>query len=67
MDDAALIETFRNRASTLYHPSCTCRMGRGPQDSVLNARLQVHSVRGLRMVDASSLPNFTPGNINARP
>ncbi len=65
MDDSALLDDFRNRASTVYHPSCTCRMGHGPQDSVLNARLQVHGVPGLRVVDASAFPNITSGNINA--
>ncbi len=65
MDDAALLDDFRNRASTVYHPSCTCRMGHGPHDSVLNARLQVHGVPGLRVVDASAFPNITSGNINA--
>ncbi|MGL4415331.1 GMC family oxidoreductase [Roseinatronobacter monicus] len=65
MDDSALLEYFRNHASTVYHPSCTCRMGHGPQDSVLNNRLQVHGVPGLRVVDASAFPNITSGNINA--
>ncbi|MEI4261980.1 GMC family oxidoreductase [Roseovarius sp. D0-M9] len=65
MDDAALLEAFRSRASTVYHPSCTCRMGHGPQDSVLDARLKVHGVPGLRVVDASAFPNITSGNINA--
>lgn len=65
MDDSALLAAFRNRASTVYHPSCTCRMGQGPKDSVLNARLQVHGVPGLRVVDASAFPNITSGNINA--
>lgn len=65
MDDDALLGAFQNRASTVYHPSCTCRMGHGPQDSVLNARLQVHGVPGLRVVDASAFPNITSGNINA--
>ncbi|RFU12138.1 choline dehydrogenase [Rhodobacteraceae bacterium W635] len=65
MDDSALLDAFRSRASTVYHPSCTCRMGHGPQDSVLNARLQVHGMAGLRVVDASAFPNITSGNINA--
>lgn len=65
MDDDALLEAFRSRASTVYHPSCTCRMGHDPRDSVLNARLQVHGVPGLRVVDASAFPNITSGNINA--
>jgi choline dehydrogenase len=65
MDDAALLEDFRARASTVYHPSCTCRMGQTAQDSVLDARLRVHGVPGLRVVDASAFPNITSGNTNA--
>lgn len=65
MDDDALLEDFRNLASTVYHPTCTCRMGRTAQDSVLNGRLQVHGVPRLRVVDASAFPNITSGNTNA--
>ena len=65
MDDDALLENFRDRASTVYHPSCTCRMGTGPEDSVLDSRLRVHGIGGLRVIDASSFPNITSGNINA--
>ncbi|KEJ90225.1 GMC family oxidoreductase [Sulfitobacter donghicola] len=65
LDDAGLLEDFRNRASTVYHPTCTCRMGRDDQDSVLDARLRVHGVSGLRVVDASAFPNVTSGNTNA--
>ncbi|WP_405404958.1 GMC family oxidoreductase [Paracoccus sp. Ld10] len=65
MDDDALLAEFRNRAGTVYHPTCTCRMGQGAADSVLNARLQVHGVPGLRVVDASAFPNITSGNTNA--
>ena len=65
LDDAALLEDFQNRASTVFHPTCTCRMGRTDQDSVLDARLRVHGVSGLRVVDASAFPNITSGNTNA--
>lgn len=65
MDDAALLENFRARASTVFHPCCTCRMGRDATDSVLDSRLRVHGVDGLRVVDASSFPGITSGNINA--
>lgn len=65
LDDAGLMEVFRARASTVYHASCTCRMGHGPEDSVLDARLRVHGVPGLRVVDASAFPNVTSGNTNA--
>jgi choline dehydrogenase len=64
-DDDALLADFRARASTVYHPTCTCRMGRTALDSVLDARLRVHGVSGLRVADASSFPNITSGNTNA--
>lgn len=60
-----LLENFRARAVTNFHPTCTCRMGRDKTDSVLNARLEVHGVAGLRVVDASAFPNITSGNTNA--
>ncbi|MDE4142691.1 MULTISPECIES: GMC family oxidoreductase [Rhodobacterales] len=65
MEDEALLEAFRARASTVYHPTCTCRMGEGPQDSVVDGRLRVHGLAGLRVVDASAFPNITSGNTNA--
>lgn len=63
--DEALMEDFRERASTVFHPTSTCRMGRGPRDSVLDARLRVHGIAGLRVVDASAFPSVTSGNTNA--
>jgi choline dehydrogenase len=65
LDDAALLEDFQDRAKTVYHPTCTCRMGRDRGNSVLDARLRVHGVAGLRVVDASAFPNITSGNTNA--
>ncbi|WP_376870346.1 GMC family oxidoreductase [Albirhodobacter sp. R86504] len=65
MGDAELLAEFRNRASTVYHPTCTCRMGKTASDSVLNERLQVHGIARLRVVDASAFPNITSGNTNA--
>ncbi|MBU2867383.1 GMC family oxidoreductase [Pacificibacter marinus] len=65
LDDAALLDDFQDRAKTVYHPTCTCRMGRDRGDSVLDARLRVHGVAGLRVVDASAFPNITSGNTNA--
>ena len=64
-DNDALLNNFRELASTVYHPCCTCRMGLSPSDSVINSRLQVHEIKKLRVVDASSFPNITSGNINA--
>ncbi len=65
MDDDDLLADFRARASTVFHPSSTCRMGPSARDSVLDARLRVHGLAGLRVVDASAFPNVTSGNINA--
>ena len=63
--DAALLEDFRNRADTVYHPCSTCRMGPDARSSVVDARLRVHGVQRLRVIDASVFPNITSGNINA--
>ena len=53
MSDDQIIDDFRERASTIYHPSCTCRMGNDPKTSVVDGHLLVHGIRGLRVVDAS--------------
>lgn len=63
--DAALLEDFRRRADTVYHPTSTCMMGHDPATSVVDARLRVHGVAGLRVIDASVFPTITSGNINA--
>lgn len=63
--DEALIDDFRKRSGTVYHPSCTCRMGPDAATSVVDARLRVHGVAGLRVIDASSFPNLIAGNTNA--
>ncbi|MDP3960743.1 MAG: GMC family oxidoreductase N-terminal domain-containing protein [Pseudorhodobacter sp.] len=63
--DEALIDDFRHRSGTVYHPSCTCRMGPDPATSVVDARLKVHGVAGLRVIDASAFPNLIAGNTNA--
>lgn len=63
--DEALIADFRARSGTVYHPSCTCRMGPDAATSVVDPRLRVHGVAGLRVIDASSFPNLIAGNTNA--
>jgi choline dehydrogenase len=60
-----LIADFRARASTVYHPVGTCRMGGAAGDSVVDAALRVHGVNGLRVVDASVFPTVTSANTNA--
>jgi choline dehydrogenase-like flavoprotein len=63
-DDAGLIDFIRAEARTVYHPVGTCAMGTGP-DAVVDPRLRVHGVRGLRVVDASIMPTIISGNTNA--
>ncbi len=65
LDEEALLADFRQRASTVYHPVSTCRMGKNAETSVIDSRLMVHGVDGLRVVDASAFPNITSGNTNA--
>lgn len=65
MEGEALLENFRAQSGTVFHPSCTCRMGQEARNSVLDPRLRVHGVRGLRVIDASAFPNITSGNTNA--
>ena len=65
VSDEALVDDFRQRSGTVYHPSCTCRMGASAGDSVVDARLRVHGVAGLRVIDASAFPNLIAGNTNA--
>ncbi|KIU50184.1 choline dehydrogenase [Pseudomonas putida] len=47
--------------TTIFHPVGTCRMGNGPLD-VVDAQLRVHGVAGLRIADASIMPQITSGN-----
>ena len=59
------IEDIRQRASTVFHPVSTCRMGPAAASAVVDARLRVHGLAGLRVIDASVFPAITSGNINA--
>jgi choline dehydrogenase len=65
MGPAELIADFRARASTVYHPVSTCRMGPRAADAVVDASLKVHGIDGLRVVDASVFPTVTSANTNA--
>lgn len=60
-----LLEDIRQRASTVFHPVSTCRMGPDSATAVVNHRLQVYGVGRLRVVDASAFPSLTSGNTNA--
>ena len=63
-DDAALLEYCRNNGATIFHPTGTCRMGTDA-NAVVDARLRVHGVAGLRVVDCSAMPTLVSGNTNA--
>ena len=63
-DDLAILEWIRKNAVTIYHPTGTCKMG-NDHLSVVDHRLRVHGVLGLRVVDASIMPKITSGNTNA--
>ncbi len=63
--DEELIADFRQRSGTVYHPVSTCRMGSDASDSVVDCRLKVHGVEGLRVIDASIFPTLITGNTNA--
>jgi choline dehydrogenase-like flavoprotein len=62
--DADLEQFIRNNADTIYHPVGSCRMGPAG-DNVVDARLRVHGLQGLRVVDASIMPRIVSGNTNA--
>ncbi len=62
--DEDILAFNRQYGTTIYHPVGTCRMGEDPR-SVVDSRLRVHGIQGLRIADASVMPTLTTGNTNA--
>jgi choline dehydrogenase len=62
--DDELLAYCRERGSTIYHPTCSCTMGTGP-NTVVSPELKVHGATGLRVVDGSIMPRLVSANTNA--
>ena len=62
--DAELVHFIREFATTIYHPACSCRMGKDAL-AVVDERLQVHGMENLRVADASIMPFLINANTNA--
>jgi choline dehydrogenase len=62
--DDELLDYARQKGSTVYHATCTCKMG-SDQLAVVDDQLRVHGLQGLRVIDASVMPNVTSTNTNA--
>ncbi len=66
LSDAAIMAHCRRFVKTNYHPSGTCRMGtRHDRMAVLDPKLRVYGIEGLRVCDLSAVPDITAGNTNA--
>ncbi|MGJ8589048.1 MAG: GMC family oxidoreductase [Yoonia sp.] len=65
MDDYdATLDWARNNTASIYHPTGTCKMGQG-KEAVVDERLRVHGIAGLRVADCSIMPEIVSGNTNA--
>ena len=62
--DDEILDWVRRSAETTYHPVGTCKMGSDAM-AVVDSRLRVHGIQGLRVADASIMPTLTSGNTNA--
>ncbi len=62
--DDELLHYARETGSTVFHATCTCKMGQDPM-AVVDDQLRVHGLEGLRVIDASVMPSVTSTNTNA--
>ena len=65
MSDDEILSDFGQRGGTVFHLCGSCRMGPDPNSSVIDTRLRVHGLEGIRVCDASAFPNITSANTNA--
>lgn len=65
VDEEQLIQNIRASAWSVFHACSSCRMGPDPGTSVVDHRLRVHGIDGLRIADASIFPSLVSGNTNA--
>jgi choline dehydrogenase len=65
LDDAQWEDWARATGRTCYHPTSSCMMGKDPSRAVVDARLRVHGMDGLRVIDASIMPFVVSGNTAA--
>ena len=63
-DYDATLDWARNNTASIYHPTGTCKMGQS-KDAVVDAKLRVHGISGLRVADCSIMPEIVSGNTNA--
>lgn len=65
VSDAQILDDFQQRCGSVYHACGTAAMGPDAQRAVVDHRLKVHGLQGLRVIDASVFPMVTSGNTNA--
>jgi choline dehydrogenase len=65
-NDVEILDWIRRRAGSIFHPVGTCAMGPATDPmAVVDAKLRVHGLQGLRVVDGSVMPRIVSGNTNA--
>ena len=65
-ENEELVQAGSEHTQTIFHPVGTCKMGPSSDNmAVVDERLKVHGIRGLRVVDASVMPTITSGNTNS--